>query len=147
MTTWGSSFVEVVIIASIIPAIGVSALGLTDWRALRRRRNRPDDRLGTGQRHRFAVVHERNRSRAVRQRIRRGMRGDVYANRLLAPANREGQPRQPIGEPRRKREWTALIPHAAKTEDERNPCSSERCHVQAIARVVLEIVEVHERCL
>ena len=69
---------------------------------------------------------------------------------LDPPAQEDHAKRQPVDAGRQARgkpQRLAVVAHAAKAGDGSVPRSGKRAHVHALAHVVLEVVEVHQRGL
>ena len=59
----------------------------------------------------------------------------------------EGEALEPGRQARREAELAAVVAHAAEAGDRGDPGAGERGDVEAVARVVLEVVQVHQRGL
>ena len=85
--------------------------------------------------------------RAVAQRVGRVGRGDREVHRRTTPAQREAEPADSGRQLRSEAELPAVVAHPAEAGDQRDPRAGQRRDVQPVPRVVLEIVQVHQRGL
>ena len=84
---------------------------------------------------------------AVEQRVVRLPLADL--DQQLAPMEHqpEREPRERLGQPRLEAERAVVVAHPAEPRDRADPGPGQRRDVQAVARVVLEVVEVDQRRL
>jgi len=84
---------------------------------------------------------------AAQQRVDHALmiEGDLYAPAEEADA--EGQAPDPARQAWAEAQRVAVVAHAAQAVNRRDPCPCERAHVHAVADVVLQVVEVHQRRL
>src|SRR5690349_8038066 len=124
----------------------LAALRLARARALGERRDPLARRAAGGELDRPAVVLHGERL-AVEQRVDRLLLVDVHLEAPTAVDEPEAEPLDPRGQARRERQLAVVVAHAAESRDGGDARSGERRDVHAVARVVLEIAQVHERGL
>jgi membrane-associated phospholipid phosphatase len=132
-----------------------SLLAAADGRASRRLARRRaldggrdplhDGRAG-GDGDRVAVMGDLERG-ALQQRVRRLRLGDLDLQSAPAEEKAERESLEARRNARREREHAVVVAHAAEAGDGRDPRASERGDVEAVAGVVLDVVQVHERGL
>src|SRR5262245_17754979 len=81
------------------------------------------------------------------QQIARVGLGDLYVQALATQQEVEDEPVQALRQTGREADVAAPVPQPGEAADERDPGTGERGDVQAVARVVLKVVQVHQRCL
>ena len=69
---------------------------------------------------------------------------DLYPQPPVAEAQAEGQAGESLGQARREAQHAVVVAHAAEAGDGGDPGARERGDVQAVAGVVLEVVEVDQ---
>jgi hypothetical protein len=106
----------------------------------------PRDRHVRGELDRLAVVGDLER-RAVEERVHGLALRHLDLEPPPAEEEPEGEPREPWRQPRHEAELAVVVAHAAEAGDRREPCSGERRDVDPVARVALEVVQVHQRRL
>src|SRR6266566_2600117 len=124
------------------------APGRLAWRGLvgDGRRDRPSDRLLPGDLDPVAVVRDLELLPFVEGVRRLGLRR-LDLQQPAAEAEAEGEPLEPDGKLRGEAEEAVVVAHAPEAGDGGEPGAGERGDVDAVAGVVLEVVEVHQRCL
>src|SRR6185312_5000572 len=112
--------------------------------ALGRRRDLPAQRRPGLQLELLAEVRDPD-AVAVLQRVVGAVAVDLDEHPALGDRDPEGQAPEARGQARREGQLAVVVAEAAEARDERQPRSGQRGDVQAVARVVLQVVEVHER--
>ena len=59
----------------------------------------------------------------------------------------EREPGEALGEPRREADHAVPVAQSAESANQGDPGACQRGDVHAVARVVLEVPQVHQRCL
>ena len=92
---------------------------------------------------RAAVVGDLER-RPLEQGVAGLLVGDLDPQPPLAKAHAEGEPGESLGQAGREAELAVVVAHPAESGDGGDPGAGQRGDVQAVAGVVLEVLEVHQ---
>src|SRR5579883_1075703 len=109
-------------------------------------RDRAGNSLLWGKRHLIFVMPDHQRG-AAQQIIGHFLPRYLDAQAALAEGQAEGQPRNALWQPGSKGERVLAGTHPAEARDQRVPCARERSDVEAIARIMFQVMEVHQRGL
>ena len=89
---------------------------------------------------------ERKRA-AAEQGVGHALAADADLDQPAQEAHPEREPADARRKPRTEAERLGVVPHAAQAVHRRQPRSGQRAHVDAVAHVVLEVFDVHQRRL
>src|SRR5437588_346408 len=112
----------------------------------RRGRDRARDGIVGRERESLAVVTDLERLPGE-QRVGRLPRLHLHPQPATLECQTECEPGDRLGQSRSEAEVPVVTAHAAEAHDDGDPRARERGDVDAVASVVLEVVEVHERRL
>jgi len=92
------------------------------------------------------VVLERQ-GPAPQQRVGDALAADLDPDQAVEEVDPEGQLLDVRRQAGVERERLGVVAHAAQAVDRSDPCARQRAHVHAVADVVLQVLEVHQRRL
>src|SRR6266699_209727 len=128
------------------PASGFAPVRLRRLGARQQAGDRAGERFSRQHGYRCAVVNDLYRL-AISERVPGRCASDLDLQGASSRTKGEGESGESLGQPWREAEDTAAVAHAAEAGHERDPGARERGDVQAVAGVVLDVIEVHQRCL